>query len=134
MDKGISLRSQRVRVNGQLSGEVRVNSGVPQGSVLGPQLFLVYVNDIWRNIDSNIRLFADDCIIYRRVNDSSHVDELQRDLNKLREWTLVNEMKITPGKSFTTATVRERIKYYFGDQLIPEANSFKYLGIIYAAT
>ena len=52
-------RSQRVRVNGQLSEEVRITSGVPQGSVLGPILFLAYNNDIWRNIESNIRLFAD---------------------------------------------------------------------------
>ena len=56
-------RSQRVRVNGQLSEEVRVTSGVPQGSLLGPILFLAYINDIWGNIESNIRLFADDCII-----------------------------------------------------------------------
>ena len=40
-----------------------MTSGVPQGSVLGPLLFLVYVSDIWRNIESKIRLFADDCII-----------------------------------------------------------------------
>jgi len=53
-------RSQRVRVGGKLSDEVGVTSGVPQGSVLGPLLFLAYVNDIWRNIDSQIRLFADD--------------------------------------------------------------------------
>ena len=67
-------RSQRVRVDGQLSEEVRVTSGVPQGSVLGPLLFLAYVNDIWRNIESNIRLFADDCIIYRKIMDSSDID------------------------------------------------------------
>ena len=56
-------RTQRVRVGGQLSEEVSVTSGVPQGSVLGPLLFLAYVNDIWRNIVSTIRLFADDCFI-----------------------------------------------------------------------
>jgi hypothetical protein len=60
-------RAQRVRVEGKLSQEVRVTSGVPQGSVLGPLLFLAYVNDIWRNMTSTIRLFADDCIIYRKI-------------------------------------------------------------------
>ena len=56
-------RTQRVKVGGQLSEEVRVTSGVPQGSVLGPLLFLAYVNDIWRNTELTIRLFADNCVI-----------------------------------------------------------------------
>jgi len=72
-------RSQRVRVDGQLSEEVRVTSGVPQGSVSGPLLFLTYVNDIWRNMECNIWLFADDCIIYRQIMDSSDTDRLQTD-------------------------------------------------------
>jgi hypothetical protein len=107
---------------------------VPQGSVLGPLLFLTYVNDIWRNVESNIRLFADDCIIYRKINDSSDIDKLQNDLNKLGEWALENELKISPSKSkavsFTKARVKERIRYYIWDRLIQEANSIKYLGII----
>jgi len=63
----LSDRTQRVRVDGKLSEEVRVTSRMPQGSVLGPLLFLAYVNDIWRNMESTIRLFADDCIIYRKI-------------------------------------------------------------------
>jgi len=91
-------RSQRVRVDGQLSEEVRVISGVPQGSVLGPLLFLAYVNDIWRNTEYNIRLFADDCIIYRKITDSKDIEKLQKDLNRLEEWAVENEMKINPDK------------------------------------
>ena len=135
MGKGISLRrSQRVRVDGLISEEVRVTSGVPQGSLLGPLLFLAYENDIWRNSESNIQLFADDCLICRKITDSSDIDKLQTDLNRLGEWAVENEMKINPGESkaisFTKARVKERIRYYSADQLIPEASSMKYLGII----
>ena len=58
--------TQRVKVGGQLSEEVRVTSGVWQGSILGPLLFLAYVNDIWRNTESTIRLFTDECVIYKK--------------------------------------------------------------------
>jgi hypothetical protein len=66
--------TQRVRVGEQLSKEVKVTSGVPQGNGLGPLLFLVYLNDIWRNIDSSIRLFADDCIIYRKITNKNNTE------------------------------------------------------------
>jgi len=59
---------------------------------------------------------------------------LQKDLNRLGEWAVENEMKINPDKSravsFTKVRVKERTRYYFGEQLIPEASNFKYLGII----
>jgi hypothetical protein len=134
MDTGISLRrAQRVRVNEDLS-EIRVALGMPQGSVLGPILFLVYVNDIGRDTNPDIRLFTYDYIIYRKILDSSDTGKLQTDLNKLGERAVVNEMKINPDKStavsFTRASVKDRLTYYFGDQLIPEVNTFKYLGII----
>ena len=63
----LSGRSESVRVGTHYSEEVRVTSGVPQGSVLGPLLFLAYVNDISTNIETKIRLFADDCIVYRKI-------------------------------------------------------------------
>ena len=100
---------------------------------LGPLLFLTYVNDIWRNTESNIRLFANDCIIYRKITDTKDVENLQKALNRLGEWAVENEMKLNPDKSktvsFTKDRVKERTRYYFGEQLIPEASSFKYLAI-----
>jgi len=117
-------RSQRVRVEGQLSEKVRVTSGAPQASVLGPLLFLAYVNDVWRNTDSNIRPFADDFIIYRKIIGSSDIDKLQMDLNRLGEWAVENEMKINPGIrkaiSFTKARANEQILTY----LLHGAESF----------
>jgi len=61
-------RSQRVRVGGQLSQEVRVTSGMLRGGALGALVTLAYVNDMYRNIESNIGLFADYCIKYRKNN------------------------------------------------------------------
>jgi len=66
--------TQRVRIGGQLSKEVKITSGVQQGSILGPILFLVYVNDIWRNIDTSIRLFAEKCIICRKITNKNNIE------------------------------------------------------------
>ena len=69
-------RTQRVRVGRQMSAEVRVTSGVPQGSVLSPLVLLAYVNNIWRTIESTIRLFADECVIYRRIINNADMEKL----------------------------------------------------------
>ena len=63
----LSGRTQRVGVEGRLSEEVGVKSGVPQGTLLGPLLFLAYINDIGRNNESTIRLFADDCNLEKNI-------------------------------------------------------------------
>ena len=83
-----SDREQRVLlVDGQSSGWEKVTSGVPQGSILGPLFFLMYVNDINVELNSSVRLFADDCTIFREVTCMKNCDGLQADLNRLYYWT-----------------------------------------------
>jgi hypothetical protein len=65
----------------------------------GPTLFLAYINDIWRNVESKIRLFSDDCIIYREIINIKDIEKLQTDLDRRGEWAEGNEMKINPYKS-----------------------------------
>ena len=61
-------------------------SGVPQGSVIGPLLFLIYINDLGENLSSSLRLFADDAVIYRLVKSSEDQNQLQNDLYKISAW------------------------------------------------
>jgi hypothetical protein len=127
-------RTQRVMVRGELSEEVRVTSGVPQGSVLGTLLFLAYANDNGRNIKSTIRLFVGDCVIYRKITKDEDMINLLGDVDSLGEWAVVKAIKINPSKSkavcFTRARVKDPLNYSLMDTLIPESNSCKYLEII----
>jgi len=127
-------RTQRFKVGGQLSEEVRVASGVPQGSVFGPLLFLVYVNDICRNTESTIRLFADDCVIYRKIINKENHGRIAERSGQAGGWTVENAIKINPINSkavrFTRTRVKDPLNYSIMDALIPEASSCKYLGII----
>jgi len=82
-------RSQRVIINGTCSDWIKINAGVPQGSILGPLLFLVYVTDIVENIESDINLFADDTFIMDLINKDFPLlafDKIERDLSRLVEW------------------------------------------------
>ena len=69
IDAFLCFRQQRVVVNGVKSDWAPVVSGVPQGTVLGPLLFSLYINDIMSDIESEIRLFANDCVCYREIKD-----------------------------------------------------------------
>ena len=73
-------------------------------------MYLAYVNDIWRNIDSKIRLFADDCTIYRKVLSIKDIEILQTDLDRLGDWAEESEMKISPNKSKAVSFTRARGK------------------------
>ena len=62
-------------------------------------MFLAYVNDIWGNVESTIRLFAVDYVIYRKIINNADTEKLQKDLDRLGEWAVENAMKINPSKS-----------------------------------
>ena len=84
----LTNRHQRVVVRGSPSSWTSVLSGVPQGTVLGPVLFIIYINDITRNLTSQCKLFADDMKVYkvlRNTNENMHV--LQQDLYSLEQWS-----------------------------------------------
>ena len=80
-------RQQRVVVNYVKSYWAPVVSGVPQGTVLGPLLFSLHINYITADIESEIRLFADDCVCYREIKDKEDTLKLQRDIDRLGNWT-----------------------------------------------
>jgi len=80
-------RHMRVTVRGSCSHWVEVISGVPQGSVLGPLLFLIYVNDLPGWIKTNIKMFADDTKLWNTIQHESDSQEMQEDLDTLREWS-----------------------------------------------
>jgi hypothetical protein len=81
-------RKQRVVINGQHSSWNNIRAGVPQGSVLGPLLFLIYINDIVENVTGNIKLFADDTVLYIDVDNTETGERvLNADLEALHQWS-----------------------------------------------
>ena len=84
------------RVEGEPSSEVPVTSGVPQGFVLGPCLFLFYINDNPNNITSKISLFADDTLMYLALKPKSNAAVFQEDLDKLAKWEITWKMEFLP--------------------------------------
>ena len=82
----LSGRSQKMVLDGQASDPVPVLSGVPQGLVLGPVLFLVFINDLPDNIRSSVHLFANNFELYRNIKSPMACQILQDDLNNLNQW------------------------------------------------
>ena len=102
----LSERSQKVVLDGCASDAVPVLSGVPQGSVLGPVQFLIFINDPPDNIRSSVRLFADDCVLYKNIKSTKDCQILQDDLNSLAKWEMDWQMKFYVSKFHSMRVTR----------------------------
>ena len=127
-------RTQQVIINDKCSDSLPVLSGVPQGSVLGPLLFMCYINDIPNDLKSTIRLYADDALLYRTIHNDSDVHALQNDLNILNTWANEWQMSFNPKKT-EFLRITNKIKpleshYHLQNTPIPIVIYAKYLGVV----
>ena len=125
--------TQQITVEGATSDSVEVLSGVLKGTVLGPLLFLVFINDLPDCVQSKIRLFADDCILYKRIKNQNDWNILQDDLNSLAEWEKKWGMPFHPEKCSTIRVTRSRNQissnYPLKGHTLEMEDSTRYLGV-----
>ncbi len=111
--------------------EVEVGSGVPQGTVLGPLLFLCHINDITERVNSQIRLFADDCLLYRPVTTQEDHQLLQNDMDNLQQWAEEWGMRFNAKKCFILSVKNKSSHFYkIGDQILQQVQHNPYLGLL----
>ncbi len=127
-------RTQTVVVEGVSSDPAPVKSGVPQGSVLGPLLFLIFINDLAEHTSSTVRLFADDCVMYKPVKSIEDCKVLQKDLDQLHLWEERWQLKFNAQKCnimrATHARKREVIyEYSLNGIPLETTSSTPYLGV-----
>ena len=102
---------------------------MPQGSVLGPLLFLLYINDLPLFVSSHVKLYADDTLIYKIINSAEEITILQRDLNTLSEWANKWLMSFNPSKCVHLTITRKTNPLKSSYSICGSVNSAKYLGV-----
>ena len=127
-------RTQCVVVDGSSSSRVDVKSGVPQGTVLGPTLFLVFINDLAANTSATVRLFADDCVMYQPIHSIRDCNSLQRDLDYLHSWELNWLMRFNAKKCNVLRATHAHKKvikhqYTLGGVPLDVTDAHPYLGV-----
>jgi len=131
-------RKQFVVIDGaHVSGLRDVTSGVPQGSVLAPVLFLIFINDLVKDIKSSARLFADDCVLYNENNSMQATTKLQDDISKIAQWCGVNGMSLNISKTkmlrFGSVYCELPCHYELNGVGIENVDKFKYLGVTFTS-
>ena len=132
-------RKQRVVLNGQYSSWVDIRAGVPQGSILGPLLFLIYVNDLPNGLKSECKLFADDTSLFSVVHDiSTSASNINNDLTLISNWAFQWKMSFNPDPSKQAQEIifsRKKIKsshpsVYFNNIPVNSTSVHKHLGML----
>ena len=124
-------RHMRVLVDGEASTEETVDSGVPQGTVLGPLLFLCHINDLPDVVTSHVRLFADDCLIYRHIRSNIDSEALQKDLKQLEKWAIDWGMTYNAKKCYILSVNNKGLNYPYqlNNHTLQLVESTPYLGV-----
>ena len=129
----LSGRRQRVIVNGKTSYWTAVTSGVPEGSLLAPLAFALYINDLPQNLTSECLLYADDQKLFRKIKTPSDAQLLQKDLGRLQEWCNTWGLCLNPEKckAFTMTLRRKPVQttYKIGGIALESVSSIRDLGI-----
>ena len=128
-------------MNGRVSSRANVKAGVPQGSILGPLLFLIYINDLPKGLSSNAKLFADDTL-FSVIHDSSTTrNELNDDLVKINNWAYQWKMSFNPDPNkqaqeviFSRKTKKTNHPPVTSKSTVRQSTSQKYLGVILDAS
>jgi len=124
-------RTQCVSVNNQLSQILPVVSGVPQGSILGPLLFLIFINDLPSIVTSQLLIFADDTKCFRQITSTHDIENLQQDINSLYNWSVNNLLSFNLSKFIFMCFHRQlNSTYNVNGCSLVESSSCKGLGII----
>lgn len=128
----LTERSMQVVVEGSTSQSTTVDSGVPQGTVLGPLLFLCHINDLPETVQSQVRLFADDCLIYREIHNFDDHYTLQADMKNLEEWAEKWGMRFNATKCYIMSISHSppsHFMYTLNNTILQKVSTNPYLGI-----
>jgi hypothetical protein len=124
----LTKRKTRVTLEGESSQQVTVDSGVPQGTVLGPIPFLCHINNLSDAVKSSVRLFANDCLLYREINSQNDHNKLQKDRENLEKWAENWGMKFNATKCYIMSIKKKKHKFYqLGGHILEQVDSNPYL-------